>query len=122
MVIEKLGIRFPDNDFSNTVRTVLDLFSKSFKILETDNPIDLVKERLKNRINASLKGVCEIVQTYKFDDVLDEQLETYLQIDSKNIFINDEVDTHIENCNGWDNFEFHILYMNHCKRTYICSI
>lgn len=99
-----IGIRFSDNDFWATVEG----FLKNLLEVGLESYSDLSKEGIVNLFNKSAMGIYYLVQN-RGDYESSPDLENYLKIETKNVYLNEEVKKYIENCNGWDNREFFVL-------------
>jgi hypothetical protein len=114
--ITKIGISFGDNDFGMTFHAFLKAigYFPDFK----EETISEIKDKLNEIYNASVLGMYiagqnrfQYTNGSSMEDHLNE-VENYLVKDGNNqklFYINEEVDQYLENCDGWDNGEFHIL-------------
>lgn len=107
--LTKLGIRFPDNDFYDTMRGFLTLISL--------NGADAYVSA-KN-LESSKKKICELFmataleiycvcqnKSHKYENM---NLQTYFKLTSGDVFIGEEVDQYLFAAKGWDNSEFFYL-------------
>lgn len=114
----KIGIRFSDNDFTNTFRSVLTIFKEMY-LYRGEDFQKLTKEKILE-IVLEMAPICyKSFQSNDFD--IDNNTREWVTSSRVQIFLNDEVDNYVEKNNGWDNHEFHILDLNQ-HEPYIYSI
>lgn len=92
--LQRIGIKFPDNDFYNTIRTFLVL-------LVVSEPSDLTKAKIVEMFNFCAPAMYVLGQSrdYTFDD----HLKDYLRIEERHVYLDDEIDTM---SSEWNNGEF----------------
>src|SRR5271170_439555 len=106
-----IGIRFPDNDFHNTIQPFLKL------LLETDDRMKkdaLTKARIHKLWNMLAPGLyltCQNSFRYRCDDEDIAHTSKYLidNMAEKQVYFDQEVWDHIIACEYWDNGEFHYI-------------
>lgn len=100
-----LGIRFGDNDFYHTIVNFLKLFGES----RADHFNNMTKSDIVELFNSISGGIYWISQNGKsYEDCRDKEFPnySYLKIEEKHVYFDDEVYDFIEKCDGWDNSEF----------------
>ena len=109
----KIAIRFHDNDFGITFHIVLETLLSAY---DWDNKLPTNKELLLKIINEISYG-CYLAGQNQFEyneeknGELHQKTKQYLQLQTKNILINEEVDNFLKE-NDWDNGETFILDTN----------
>lgn len=105
-----IGIRFPDNDFHNTITAFLEcLRFTGLESYEGYQNNGLNKEKIVELFNKSAAGLYWLCQNRlrytneNFDPI------KYLTISVDNVFLDEEVSNYIKEHKGWDNGEFHVL-------------
>lgn len=125
MKINKIAIKFGDNDFYNTLRPLLEIIKISQTWKHYRNEIELDKTRLCWIINNLSPIIYIMFQNFWEYNGLDKieikdtskssefkRIQKYLQITEDQLLINNEVDEYIQSLkDGWDNQETHILDM-----------
>lgn len=111
--IEKIGIRFSDNDFATVIETFLELIGNGYK---RNGKIELSKEDITNIFNSIAGNLYWLVQDSKTYNLSMDYVKQfpdydYLTITEKNVFINEEVEEYISKLQKygggpWDNGEF----------------
>ena len=117
--MNKIAIRFGDNDFYTTFINSLNIIGNS---MVYNGNTDISKERLVGILNklspvmyATFQNPFEYNGLEKSDGTdLDNNKEysrisNYLQIKTNNVMYDDEVDKHKDFCDGWDNSETFVL-------------
>ena len=110
-----IGIRFSDNDFFTTVIKFLTILHET----GIDNYEELTKEKIVDLFNKSALGIYYLCQNRLTYDT--RMPDTYLTIQVKHVFFDDEVEKHIEENNGNDNGEFFILDTENYK-SYVYNV
>lgn len=117
-LLEKIAIRFGDNDFYNCFEGVLQTLDNAFKYhgkLPTD------KKLLCVIINQLIYGHYLLFQNQfeyneEKDGVISKRTKQYLQITPEKILINEEVDNFIRGIDwdnhGWDNHETFVMHLS----------
>lgn len=103
---KKIGIRFSDNDFYYTVTAFL-------RVLLPDESFT---HHLANDIKFTKAQIVELFNGMAYSLYLLKQnawrykpgatIKTYLQITEDKVYLDEEVDSFIKECNGWYNGEF----------------
>lgn len=96
-----IGVRFPDNDFGNTICAFLR--SLSFHGLDA---YDFDKEKFVKLYNATIYSFYLIGQRLGQESA---QAQNYLQITTDNVYFDNEVREHLIELGGGDNSEFHVI-------------
>lgn len=116
-----LGIRFADNDFYNTLHPFMTLVLDSAFVgrPESSERIfeNVTKARVVELFNEIAFGLYMLCQNgFRYDDEKgQEHIRNYLKITEKNVYLDDEVTKHIEECDSWDNGEFHYADLSQHK-------
>lgn len=96
--ITAIGIRFADNDFYNTFRSL-------FKGILNNLEFNPTKEQVVEIVNHSIYAFYLAFQNkWKYNSRLPEK---YLSISKENVYFNEEVDKYVKDKDGWDNSEFY---------------
>lgn len=105
--MNKIGIRFGDNDFYNTFTGVLKFLKEGYK---WSCDLKFTKKQLCNLIN-NISMSCYIVFQNQYEYDVEHFLHTkeYLHLKEDNIYIDDEVDNYLNDKNTFLNGEFHVL-------------
>lgn len=106
MKLQKVGIRFTDNDFYNTMMPFMGL------LLDLGGDECPSKAKIVELFNMLAPGLYWMFQNkFQYSNTLDhrEHMKKYLQIKEENVFFDNEVTQHINKVNGWDNSEFHYV-------------
>jgi len=120
---KKLGIRFSDNDFSTVVITFIRLLSENMFCYQKDETSEQLKDRVKKIFKLSVGGIYVAAQNQlTYGDI--EHTIKYLEEHEVYVYIDDEVDSYIHECEEWDNGEFFIIDFTNSEHEngYIYSI
>ena len=104
-----IGIRFHDNDFWSTIHAFLGYIQQHF--LQNREKCSQDRIALKAEIASMFNETA--YEFYLMDSVLrmpesdGPSIQKYLEIEDKNVFINDEVSQHLAKYEFGDNSEFH---------------
>jgi hypothetical protein len=109
--IYQIGIRFPDNDFGNTVRAFLDGL-KEWDALDKPTIVELFKR--------SAPGLYWLYQN-RMGYGLNWKPECYLFIQEKDVFLGKEVEEYLKNNSSNCNGDFHVLYRFQYAPAYITT-
>lgn len=121
-----IGIRFSDNDFSQTIRKFLELLGEQHhRMLDEEDGVPFNKARIVTLFNKSVLGLYWLIQNkleYNLDiEGYDQRMADYLQIEDRHVFFDAEVAAFRESVKNNDNGEFFVLDMTQ-KPPYIYSI
>ena len=113
--LKQIGIRFSDNDFNCTVMSFMNLLLPDVNTHGAVTPchkgpdapmtVTFTKAQIVKLFNKLAHGLYLMKQNgWTYQD--SGNLDTYLQIEEKHVFFDEEVARHIEAREGWDNGEF----------------
>ncbi len=97
----RIGIRFSDNDFSSSIRGFLNIMKE--RGIEN---YDLSKSKLVVLFNRSIEGVYWLCQASPRSSSYDK---SWLRIEEKNVFLDEEVTKYVTENTSDHNYEFHVL-------------
>jgi hypothetical protein len=107
--LTKLGIRFADNDFYNTMRGFLTLISiDGVDAYGSKNNPEALKKKICDLFMATALEIYCVCQkkSHKYDNM---NLQTYFKLKTADVFVGEEVDQYLFAAQGWDNSEFFYL-------------
>ncbi len=105
MKITALGIRFPDNDYINSIQAWLKVIADQ----EIQSYNFTSKQQIVGLFNKSIDGIYWLVQNKMRYDV--SRLDaSYLTITEENVYLNEEVDKYLIEQGRNLNCEFHVVY------------
>lgn len=124
MKIEKIGIKFGDNDFHSTFTGVLSIFKEAY-IYNSD--MNFTKEQILELINRlSYTSYIMFQNEFRYNEEIDGEFhdnghtDNYLKIESRHLHINEEVDAYI-NSDDFFNSEYFAIDFTVREEPYIYS-
>lgn len=110
-VMNKLGIKFGDNDFYATIVPFLEQLQKNSDWIKLKD-----KEKLAFVINESLfafyvtrQNLCSYNGLEKLDEEYIKHMKDYLTVSPKNILLDKEIAAYLTQNDGWCNGEFFVI-------------
>lgn len=107
--LNKIGIKFSDNDFGHSIRGFLKLFVDS-AIVDVEQQI--TKERIVELFNSTISGIYWICQNgylYNTDEGFHDLRDRWLHIELRHVYLGQEVLDFIKENDNWYNSEFHYV-------------
>jgi hypothetical protein len=120
---KKIGIRFPDNDFGTIVSLFLRILGENTLYYQEGETPEEIKERIEKIFKMSIGGLYVAAQNQLTYGGIDDTI-AYLERRPVYVHIDEEVDSCIDKCGGWDNGEFFVIdFTNpHQENGYVYSI
>jgi len=97
----RIGIKFVDNDFYNTLKPFMEFLMKSIR----ENPgitLRLTKERIVEIFNSMAKPIYILCQQRTWSPVRDD----YITIDTDCVYLEKEIDKKLKTYDNWVNNDF----------------
>ncbi len=116
-----IGIRFSDNDFSSTLsafmQAIADNGIANYNIKSKDDIVTLF-----NRSAPGLYWLHQNMLQHSTGQEEGEHINSYLKIERKHVYLDEEVKAYVDEHNGWDNGEFFVIDFSPYEKPYFYSI
>jgi len=106
----RIGIRFSDNDYINTLRPFMDFLMKSIRE-SPELKENLTKDRIVDIFNQMAYPIYLLCQnmwrpTRPQSDADKIRTKNWIKIKTENVYLEDEIDERIRVNGNWENYEF----------------